>query len=71
MLLGKPLLDFFVAAEALRLGEPVFQCLHHIRWNRLLTRLWSRLPNFLELLKASFFVELKPVGHGIAMKVLR
>ena len=28
---GQPLLDFFVAAKPLRLGEPLFELLHYAR----------------------------------------
>ena len=67
LLFGKPLLDLFVAAEPLRLGEAFFEPLHHIRWNRLLTGIGTGLTDFLELLNASLFVELKPIGNRVAM----
>ena len=67
VLLGEPLLDVLVAAEAFRLGETVFQRLHHPRWNRLLTGLWPRIFDLLDLLDPSFFVELDPIGDRVAM----
>jgi hypothetical protein len=69
VLLGQPLLDVLVAAKALRLGETVFQSFHYARRNRLLTGLWSRIFDLLDLLDPSFFVELKPIGNRMANRM--
>jgi hypothetical protein len=67
MFFGKPLLDFFVAPEALRVVEPIFQGGHHIGRYRFLTGLQSGIFDLLDLLDASFFVEVEPVGNRMAM----
>ncbi len=67
LLLGEPLLDFFVAAKPFRLSEPVFQCLHHFRWDRLLAGLGPWILDLLDFLDASFFVEGQPIGNRVAM----
>ena len=69
VLLGQPLLNVLVAAKALRLGETVFQSFHYARRNRLLTGLWSRIFDLLNLLDAPFFVEGKPIGNRMAVDV--
>ena len=66
LLLCKPTLDFLVAAEPLRLGEALLEALHHLRWDRLLTGLWSRILDLLDLLDPAFFVELNPIGDRVA-----
>ena len=67
LLLGEPPLDFLVAAKPLRLGEAVFQGLHHVGGNRRLAGLRSRIFDFLNFLDASFLVERKPIGNAMAM----
>ena len=67
MLLREPSLNVLETTKALRLGKTVFQGLHHIRRNRLLAGVGAGLSNFLKPLKASLFVEFKPVGNGVAM----
>ena len=69
VLLGEPLLNLGVTAKALRLGEPIFQGLDHLRRNRLLAGLWSWVSHLLDLFDPSFFVELKPAGNSVAMNV--
>jgi hypothetical protein len=66
LLLCKPTLDFLVAAEPLRLGEALLEALHHAGGDRLLSRLWSRILDLLDLLDPSFFVELNPIGDRVA-----
>jgi len=65
--LCKPLLDLFVAAKALWLREALLEALHHLRWDRLLSRIGAGIFDLLDLLDASFFVEGKPIGNGMAM----
>ena len=67
--LGQPLLNVLVAAKALRLGETVFQSFHYAGGDRLLSRLWSRIFDLLDLLDPSFFVELDPIGDRVAMDI--
>ena len=67
MLFGKPPLDLFVAAEPLRLGETLFELFHHLRRNRLLTRIRTWFSDLTEPFEASFFAELKPIGNRVAM----
>ena len=69
VLLGQPLLNVLVAAKALRLGETVFQSFHYAGGDRLLTGLWSRIFDLLDLLDPSFFVELKPIGNRMANRM--
>jgi hypothetical protein len=67
VLLGKPLLNFGVAAEPLRLGEALFELLHYAGGNRLLAGIRPWLSDFSKPIETALFVELKPVGNGVAM----
>ncbi len=69
VLLGEPLLNLGVTAKALRLGEPIFQGLDHLRWNRLLAGLRPWVSHLLDLLNTPFFVKFEPVGNSVAMDI--
>ena len=67
VLLSKPLLNFSVAAEALRLSEPILQGIDHLGRNRLLAGFRTWVSHLLDLLDPPFFVEPEPVGNSVAM----
>lgn len=67
VLLSEPSLDLFIAGKSLRLGETFLELLHHVGWNRLLARIGAGLSDLLNLLETPFFVEIKPIGNGMAM----
>jgi hypothetical protein len=67
VLIGKPLLNFNVATESLRLGEAFFQGLHYVGGDRLLAGIRPRLSDFSKPVETALFIELKPVGNGVAM----
>ena len=69
VLLGEPLLNLGVAAEALRLGEPILQSIDYLRRNRLLAGLRTWGSHLLDLLDPPFFVEVEPVGNSVAMDI--
>ncbi len=67
MLFGQPPLDLFVAPKPFRLGETLFELVHHAGRNGLLAGIRTRLSNLLDSFETSVFVEFEPASNRVAM----